>query len=602
MFPSTWSRVSMRANRVLGRALFFSPLLLKHSIMSGLTAAERVLHDQANLLPRRKLIPVLCVLAIPSMISFIDQNGISTALPTIAAELNAKDTISWAGTSSLIANTTFTMLYGRLSDIFGRKNVYVAAVALLALADLMCGMSRNVTMFYIFRGVAGIGGGGIVNLSMIIVSDVVTLEERGKYQGIISSMVGVGSATGPFIAAAFVSKSTWRGFFYLLAPLGALSCLVAVIFLPSKPPTAGFAESVKKVDWLGLFASSVAVIFLLIPISGGGAYFPWDSPMVISMLAIGTLSLIAFVVIEWKVAALPMMPVSMFKNPVIVVILIQTFLLGLVYQSYVYYVPLYLQNARQFSIITSALIFCPTVGIQSVSGILAGYWIARYKRYGIVIKCGFGLWLLGAGLTLVYNRQTNPGAIVAPLIILGIGVGLVLQPTLVALQAHSPKSRRAVIISNRNFNRCSGGAAGLAISAAVMQVVLRSSLPPEYSSLSRSTFDLPDEPGGIPSSVLDAYMSASYAVFVLQVPLVGICFLGTFLIKDKGLSFADEPKVQDDKGESETDLESGPASSGSSVMEKGTSTDASAKRNTAKPSEPGLKVTVSSKDTMDKIP
>lgn len=237
--------------------------------MTRLTSAETGLHDQADLLPRRKLIPVLCVLAIPSLISFIDQNGISTALPTIAADLNAQDTISWAGTASLIANTTFTMLYGRLSDIFGRKNIYVAAVALLAFADLMCGLSRNVTMFYIFRGVAGIGGGGIVNLSMIIVSDVVTLEERGKYQGIISSMVGVGSATGPFIAAAFVSQSSWRGFFYMLSPLGALSCVVAWYFLPSKPPTAGFKESMKKVDWLGLLTSSIAVIFLLIPISGG---------------------------------------------------------------------------------------------------------------------------------------------------------------------------------------------------------------------------------------------------------------------------------------------------------------------------------------------
>ncbi|KAK8912226.1 Efflux pump FUS6 [Metarhizium anisopliae] len=236
--------------------------------MSELTSAEKGLHDQANLLPRRKVIPVLCILAIPSMISFIDQNGISTALPTIAADLNAEDTISWAGTTSLIANTTFTMLYGRLSDIFGRKYIYVTAVGLLSLSDLMCGLSRNVTMFYIFRGVAGIGGGGIVNLSMIIVSDIVTLEERGKYQGIISSMVGVGSAIGPFIAAAFVSKSTWRGFFYLLAPLGALSCLVALVFLPSKPPTAGFTDSIKKIDWPGLVTSSVAVIFLLIPVSG----------------------------------------------------------------------------------------------------------------------------------------------------------------------------------------------------------------------------------------------------------------------------------------------------------------------------------------------
>lgn len=246
--------------------------------MSSLTSAEKaLLHDQANLLPRRKLIPVLCILAVPSLISFIDQNGISTALPTIARDLDADDTISWAGTSSLIANTTFTMLHGRLSDVFGRKAVFVAAVALLALADLMCGLSRSVTTFYVFRGVAGIGGGGIVNVSMIIVSDVVTLEERGKYQGIISAMVGLGSAAGPFIAAGFVQGAaadvSWRGFFYLLAPLGALSALLAAVYLPSKPPTAGFRESLAKVDWLGLLTSSVAVIFLLIPISGGTCHF-----------------------------------------------------------------------------------------------------------------------------------------------------------------------------------------------------------------------------------------------------------------------------------------------------------------------------------------
>ncbi|KAK2612740.1 hypothetical protein QQS21_001191 [Conoideocrella luteorostrata] len=540
--------------------------------MPELTSAEAVLHDQANLLPRRKLIPVLCILAIPSLISFIDQNGISTALPTIAKELDANDTISWAGTSSLVANTTFTMLYGRMSDIFGRKNIYITAVMMLAFADLMCGLSQNVTMFYIFRGVAGIGGGGIVNLSMIIVSDIVTLEERGKYQGIISSMVGLGSAAGPFIAAAFISKSTWRGFFYLLSPLGALSALVAWWYLPSKPPTAGFKESMKKVDWLGLLTSSIAVIFLLLPISGGGAYFPWHSPMVLSMLTIGSVSLALFIFIEWKVAALPMMPISMFKNPVIVIILVQTFILGLVYQSYVYYIPLYLQNARRFSIIESALIFCPTVGIQSIAGIAAGYWIARYRRYGIVIKCGFGLWLLGAGLTLLYKRDTNPGVIIIPLIILGIGVGLVLQPTLVALQAHSHKSRRAVIISNRNFNRCAGGACGLAVSAAVLQAVLRAALPPDFSYLANSTYSLPDMPGGIPSDVLDAYMSASYAVFIYQVPLIGLCFLGTFFIKDHGLSRKEEAtskKVSDSKEDTDTDIEAGPGSgsSGSSVME-----------------------------------
>lgn len=274
----------------------------------SLTKGEKTLQDQSNLLPRKQLILCLGIVSLAQLISFIDQNGISTALPTIAAELDARNSISWAGTASLLANTTFQMLYGRLSDIFGRKTIFISAILLLAIADLVCGLSTNAAMFYVFRGVAGIGSGGITNLAMIITSDVVTLEQRGKYQGIIGSMIGLGSVTGPFLAAGFVLRSTWRGLFWLLAPLGVLNALVAFWFLPSKNPTTTFKGGMKKVDYLGVLTSSVGTIFLLIPISGGGAYFAWSSSLVISMLAIGTASLILFVFVEWKCAKIPMMP------------------------------------------------------------------------------------------------------------------------------------------------------------------------------------------------------------------------------------------------------------------------------------------------------
>lgn len=186
----------------------------------------------------------------------------------------------------------------------------------------------------------------------------------------------------------------------------------------------------------------------------------------------------------------------------------------------------------------------------------------------------FALLLSGSGLTLLYGQDTHAGVIVAPLVVLGIGIGLVLQPTLVALQAHSPKSRRAVIISSRNFNRCAGGACGLAISAAVLQAVLRANLPPDYAYLAQSTYNLPDM-DDIPAEVVDAYMSASYAVFIYQVPLIGLCFLGTFFIRDRGLTFADEANDEDGKkakalkDDSDTDLEAGSeaSSSRSSVLD-----------------------------------
>ncbi|PKS12596.1 hypothetical protein jhhlp_000804 [Lomentospora prolificans] len=521
------------------------------------TATERTLHDQTNILPWGKLIVVFITLSITLLITFIDQNGISVMLPTVAADLDARDTISWAGTASLIANTTFQMLYGRLSDIFGRKAVYLGAVAILVLADLLCGLVRSAPAFYALRGLAGVGGGGITNLSMIIVSDVVTLEQRGRYQGIIGATVGLGNVAGPFLAAAFIEAAgTWRAFFYLLAPLGLIAGVISFFLLPSQPPKGGMCENLAKIDYMGSFTSSAAVMLLLIPISGGGSYFQWNSPMVISMLAIGSCSLIAFIFVEWKLAKLPMMPcrtndtltsvaVSIFNKQAVVAMLVQSFLLGSVYQSYLYYLPMYLQNARGFSPIMSAAIAVALVGMQTLASVLSGQYISFKKRYGEVIWLGFGLWTLGAGMALLYSRTSSPGVIVIPLLVIGFGVGCVFQPILVALQAHSLKAHRAVIISNRNFFRCAGGACGLAVSAAVLQATLRAKLPSQYAHLAKDTYSLPEDlPSEAMASVLGAYMAASRAVFIMQVPLIGVCFLGCALIKDRGL---EPPEDEDEK-------------------------------------------------------
>ncbi|UPK96853.1 hypothetical protein LCI18_007788 [Fusarium solani-melongenae] len=312
-----------------------------------LIKAEKQLHDQINILPKPQLISCLGIVSLAALLSFIDQHGILIALPTVAADLDARDTISWTGTSSLLANTAFQMLYGRLSDISGRKSIFITALLLLAIAQLVCGFSNGPAMFYVFRGLAGIGIGGITNLINIIISDVVTLDQRGKYQG-------------PFLVAAFISRATWRWYFWTLAPIG---------------------EGVKKIDYLGTLTLSTGTIFLLIPISGGGAYFPWDSPMVISMLAIGLVSMFLLVIVEWKAADLPMIPYLFF-------------LLGFVYQSMIYYVPIYLQNARRFALIKSATVFVPLVGIQAIMSILSGLWITRFKLYAVVIRFGFGIWTL----------------------------------------------------------------------------------------------------------------------------------------------------------------------------------------------------------------
>lgn len=267
------------------------------------------LQDQENILPRNRLLVVFGCLSLVLFTAFIDQNGVSVALPVIADELNAQNTIPWAGTSSLIANTVFSVLYGRLSDIFGRKWVFLTSCGLLALADLLCGFSQNAPMLYFFRALAGLAGGGITNLAMIFVSDIVTLEQRGKYQGIIGACVGVANVAGPFLAAGFIrSSASWRGFFWLLAPVVAACGIVACFILPAPRLTGNLGDKLVKIDYLGCLTSSAGIVLLLIPISGGGLYFEWNSPMVISMLVIGSCALVAFVLIEWKVAKLPIVP------------------------------------------------------------------------------------------------------------------------------------------------------------------------------------------------------------------------------------------------------------------------------------------------------
>ncbi|KAJ5178809.1 hypothetical protein N7492_002019 [Penicillium capsulatum] len=531
--------------------------------MNRQRAAEKALHDQTNILPFRQLIIVFTGLAISLLITMADQNGISVTLPTIARDLHAQDTISWAGTSSLIANTMFTVLYGRLSDIFGRKIVYISALILLCLADLLCGLSVDPAMFYVFRGVAGVAGGGVTSLTMIIVSDIVTLEKRGKYQGILGASLGVGNIMGPFLASAFIMRSTWRGFFWLVSPLAACSAVIGHFLIPDNSRKDSFRANVARIDWYGVLASSVGIIFLLIPISGGGSYFEWNSPMVISMLVIGGLSFVAFLLIEWKVATLPMLPINFFKNKVIAALFMQSFLLGAVYQSYLYYLPLYYQNGRGWSAIVSASLTAPMVAFQSISSICSGQYISRLKRYGEVIWVGFGCWTLGSGLTLLFGPHTHPAVIAVCVGIMGVGIGFTFQPTLIALQAHATKSQRAVVISNRNFFRCMGGACGLAISAALLQATLRSSLPSELSHLARSTYSLPAR-GSVSatqwSQILVAYSKASHSVFILQVPLIGACFLACVFVRDRGLERPKEPEeIEEEKrrAERERDAEAG---------------------------------------------
>ncbi|CAD0024348.1 unnamed protein product [Aureobasidium pullulans] len=514
---------------------------------------EAAIHDQTNLVPLKQRLVIFFTLASCMFLCYVDQNGITVLLPSIAKDLNAADTIAWAGTSALIANTVFQVLYGRLSDLFGRKKIFVACMVLLAISDLICGLTPNKEVLYVFRGISGVANGGIVALVNMIMSDVVTLQQRGKYQGIIGSFIGLGNAAGPLIAAAFTQHSTWRGLFYLNAPLCLIAAGVAAWTLPQSMPKVNFRETIRKVDWIGLFFSTAAIILILIAISDGGHGTPWNSAETISMLVVGSICAIAFVIVEWKFAKLPMMPLEMWRNKSVAFMLVQSFLLGMNYYALIYYLPLYYQNVGGYDVMKSAVLILPLVLVQAAFSALGGQYMSFIGHYIEVILIGFAVWTLGSGLLVSLGADSPIGHICGFIIMVGFGAGCTFQTTNTAMQAHSPKSQRAIVISNRMLLRQLGGAVGLAISSAISGNVLASSLPAHLQYIAESTFAVPDlntVSAADRRSISTAYASASRAVFIFCVAVIGVALVLTFFVKDKGMK-REEDKVEERAREEE---------------------------------------------------
>ncbi|KAK6223348.1 hypothetical protein LQW54_000465 [Pestalotiopsis sp. IQ-011] len=265
--------------------------------------------DQREPLPKSRLLIAFPMLCTALFVSFLDQTSVSTSIPAISADLATGQATSWIGGSFLISSTAFQLFGPRLSDLFGRKNVLLASLALLGLEDLLCGFARTAAQLFAFRAVAGIGGGGVTSI-VLIVSDITTLENRGKHQGIIGAILAVANGIGPFIGGAVMERATWRWVFWIVPMLAIPAALVIWFALPLRYDSGNHMEKVKKTDFGGILLSLASALLILVPLSGGGISYAWDSATFIAMFIVGVLMWIAFVLYEWKWAKIPIMPFS----------------------------------------------------------------------------------------------------------------------------------------------------------------------------------------------------------------------------------------------------------------------------------------------------
>ncbi|OJD40845.1 mfs transporter [Diplodia corticola] len=500
-----------------------------------------------------RLVVILSVLAFTLFVSFLDQTSVSTALPAIATDLNAFETISWIGTSFLIANTSFQLINGRLSDIFGRRTCLIICMVLLAVGDLMCGFAKSAVALYTFRGIAGIGAGGINSLVMIIFSDLTTLQQRGKYQGLMEVNIALGNGVGPLIGGAFSqSRAGWRWTFWFVVPVTVLAGIAVFLVIPQSQTSQGRTiDKVKMIDYPGMLLSLAGVIFLLIPISGGGTTYDWSSALVISFLAIGAILITAFIIVQYRFARHPTMPFRLFERTSAKILFAHNFASGVVYYTDLYYLPLYYQVILDKTPLISGVLILPLILGFSLASAAGGFAISRLGRCLPVIRTGYVLWTAGAGGRVAFGPRTGIATIAGCLVVEGVGLGLSMQPVMIALLSNTRKEDRAVVTGLRNFLRTVGGAVGLGIAAAIINNVLLEHLPAGLprEAASQLSVLLDTLPVAERAEVVAVYMRGLHVVFILGAPLIGACLISSAFLTDVPLATAHDKYKNEGGGE-----------------------------------------------------
>ncbi|KAL2879808.1 hypothetical protein SGCOL_004852 [Colletotrichum sp. CLE4] len=528
---------------------------------------------------RKRMLLAFSALSVCLFVSFIDQTSVSTAVPAIAEDLDTGTATSWIGTSFLIASTAFQLINGRLSDIFGRKNLLMICLVLMAVGDVLCGFSKTKEQLFAFRAVAGVGGGGINSIVMIIVSDITTLENRGKYQGksklgseviplygnlrlilmpgVLGAVLALANGVGPFVGGAVVQESTWRWVFWMVPIISAPAAVTILFCLPLKHRPGNYEEKVKKIDYGGIALNMASTLLLLVPLSGGGVSYPWSSPFVIAGVVVGAVLAVLFVLYEWKLAKLPIMPLRLYQAPHCSALFGQTFLMGQAYFGNLFYLPIYFQSILNYEPLISGALILPVIITTSALSILSGQYMLRVGRYMPCILAGFFLWTLGNGLTILFDRDTGLGKLIPILIVVGAGIGLTLQPTLVGMYANSRSEDRAVTTGLRNFIRTIGGAFGLVVSGVILSNTLRRDLHGKdfvsdavIAELTSSTYTL-DQKGFSDAEkavILEAYMKGLHYIFVYYVICTGLSLVLTLGVGNTGLK-AKKPAPSEEASE-----------------------------------------------------
>ncbi|KAJ1915736.1 hypothetical protein H4219_004153 [Mycoemilia scoparia] len=492
--------------------------------------------------PSRRYI-IMFGLVLSVFLAAMDQTIVAVVLPNIGAQFDALSNTAWLGTAYLITITALQPLYGKLSDIFGRLQVLLFALGIFLVGSALCATAQSMIWLIISRGVTGIGGSGIFALSIIILSDITTIKNRGRYISCISFAWTIASVIGPLLGGVFADKVTWRWCFYINLPIGAVTVIISLLFLRVPTQKSSWKEKLKRIDFLGSLIIVAGLVVLLLALSWGGKEYPWNSAVIISLLVVGLVLLIAFVLVEAYIPPEPILKISLFKSYSMLALIIAILTSGMVMYSLIYYVPVFFSITQNASSINAGLHLLPFLVTVSIFALASGQLTSYTGRYRLVTIFGFLFAAVGSGIVTLLRPDSTLDKQIGYLILCGIGIGLVLPPVIVLGQSMVKPNDIAIITSFLMFTRTIGGVLGLAICDSVFKNYLLRKLHPivsQHPSYSKPILDSQDNssiiwasdfPSDLRHEVIDAYGQALRQLFIVLVPLSAIGFVASVIVK-----------------------------------------------------------------------
>ena len=453
---------------------------------------------------QRQIWVVLIGLMSGMFLAALDQSVVSSAMRTIADDLDGLALQAWATTAYLITSTVSTPIYGKLGDIFGRRPLFMVAIGIFILGSLATGLAGSMFELAMFRAIQGLGAGGLFSLALTIVADIVPPRERARYQGMFLAVFGTSSVAGPVIGGAFAGVDEilfldgWRWVFLMNLPIGAVSMFMVLTFLhiPHNPRP-------QKIDWWGAVTIVMAVVPILL-VAEQGREWGWSSPLAIAMYVTGVTGIIAFIFIERRMGDAALLPLKIFKEPTFARTQLMGFIIGIGMFGGMITLPLILQVVYGASPTEAGLLMLPMVAGLMTASITSGRIMSKTGKYRIFFNVGTGLLLIGYTYMLLVLDATIPIWVVSiGMVIIGLGLGQLLQTTTVASQNSVHGRDIGVATSSITFFRQMGGTFGVAVFMSIL-----------FSQVTQkvvAAFDNPATQAGIAEALADRTVTSDPA-------------------------------------------------------------------------------------------